>query len=71
LGIQQSPILLDNTTTLAPPGSIKLEIPSAKDVEFENLGTTVEVPINGTMEAANQTWKLAQYVVPYLQACIT
>jgi carbonic anhydrase len=60
-GTTQSPILLNKTSTLAPEGSIKLHVPKAYNVEFENLGTTVEVVINGTLEAANKKWKLAQF----------
>jgi len=60
-GTHQSPILLDSTSALAPSGTIKLIIPEASNVEFENLGTNVEVVMNGTLEVANSTWRLAQF----------
>jgi len=60
-GTNQSPILINTTSALAPSGSINLNVPEATNVTFENLGTNVEVVINGTLEAANSTWKLAQF----------
>jgi hypothetical protein len=54
------PPLLDQQT-VSPPGSINLHISPQKDVEFENLGTNVEVVCNGTLEAVNTIWKLAQF----------
>ncbi|KAF7974788.1 hypothetical protein HWV62_11275 [Athelia sp. TMB] len=61
-GTNQSPILLNSSSTsTASYGSIKLDVPTAKDVIFQNLGTNVEVLMNGTLAAANTTWKLAQF----------
>ncbi|KAF7974789.1 hypothetical protein HWV62_11277 [Athelia sp. TMB] len=61
-GTNQSPILLDSSSAhTAPHGSIKLDVPPAKNVVFENLGTNVEVIINGTLKAAGKTYKLAQF----------
>ncbi|KIM90522.1 hypothetical protein PILCRDRAFT_1805 [Piloderma croceum F 1598] len=47
-GTNQSPILLNSSSETAPSGSIQLDIPDASDVEFENIGTIVEVEVNGT-----------------------
>jgi len=60
-GTNQSPILINTTSAQAPAGSIKLNVPEAHDVVFENLGTNVEVVMNGTLKAAGSTWKLSQF----------
>ncbi|KZP22736.1 carbonic anhydrase [Athelia psychrophila] len=60
-GTNQSPILLNTTSSLAPSGSITLAVPPAKNVVFENLGTNVEVIMNGTLQAGNAAWNLAQF----------
>jgi carbonic anhydrase len=45
---QQSPIDVTNTsTTLVTTGEVKIAIPSLEEAEFENLGTTVEVVMEG------------------------
>ncbi|KAF8848927.1 carbonic anhydrase [Acephala macrosclerotiorum] len=45
---QQSPIDVTNTsTTLVAAGEVKITIPDIQEAEFENLGTTVEVVMEG------------------------
>lgn len=45
---QQSPIDVTNTsTTLTVLGEVKLSIPNLEEAEFENLGTTIEVVMEG------------------------
>lgn len=45
---QQSPIDVTNTsTTLINAGEVKIAIPDIQEAEFENLGTTVEVVMEG------------------------
>lgn len=60
-GTNQSPILLNTTTSRAPYGSITLNVPSTDSAVLVNLGTNVEVILNGTLKAANSTWKLLQF----------
>ena len=59
--VQQSPILVNSTTSLAPAGSVILDVPYARDVDFENIGTNVEVIMNGTLQAGNESWTLSQF----------
>ncbi|KIM90524.1 hypothetical protein PILCRDRAFT_1806 [Piloderma croceum F 1598] len=60
-GTHQSPILINTTSAQVPPGSVKLNVPNARNASFENLGTNVEIVVNGTLQAANSTWKLSQF----------
>jgi carbonic anhydrase len=60
-GTNQSPILLDSSSTISPAGSVLLNIPLAHNVVFENLGTTAEVLISGSLYAGNASWNLAQF----------
>ncbi|KZP22746.1 carbonic anhydrase [Athelia psychrophila] len=60
-GTNQSPILLNTTSSLAPSGSITLAVPPARNVVFENIGTNVEVVMNGTLKAGNAAWNLKQF----------
>ncbi|CAH0054007.1 unnamed protein product [Clonostachys solani] len=59
----QSPINLNSSIPVAPGNrSLTLNITSyAEGAEFENLGTTLEVPANGTFTTANNTYNLAQF----------
>jgi len=60
-GTHQAPtIISSNSTPTVPPGSVKVKIPIST-VIFENLGTTVEVPMNGTFTALNTTYALKQF----------
>ena len=58
---QQSPILLNSTTTRVPQGNIILDVPYARDVKFENLGTNVEVVMNGSLHVGDESWTLVQF----------
>ncbi|KAF2467146.1 carbonic anhydrase [Lindgomyces ingoldianus] len=58
-GKQQSPINIDDSISLATEAPV-LDIPEQK-VEFENLGTTVEVIVNGTTKFAGQDFRLKQF----------
>ncbi|KAI9849704.1 MAG: hypothetical protein M1837_002830 [Sclerophora amabilis] len=61
-GNNQSPIVIDSTTKVSPASEISLEIPDYPDgAEFENLGTTVEVIVNGTLKISGKEYKLAQF----------
>lgn len=45
---QQSPIDVTNTsTTLMAPGTLDIKIPNVEAAEFENIGTTIEVVMEG------------------------
>lgn len=61
-GRRQSPIDLD-TTIMKEPGSMfpfkVQDYPQGST--FENLGTTVEVPANGTLHIKDKVYKLAQF----------
>jgi carbonic anhydrase len=45
---KQSPIDVTNTsTTLVAPGALAITIPNIEAAEFENIGTTIEVVMEG------------------------
>ncbi|KAG9189683.1 hypothetical protein G6011_06551 [Alternaria panax] len=58
-GTNQSPINIDASITAAP-SKPTLDIPSA-EVVFENLGTTIEVVVNGTTSYAGTNYRLVQF----------
>ncbi|KAH6878184.1 hypothetical protein J4E91_000233 [Alternaria rosae] len=58
-GMNQSPINIDATITAAS-GRPVLDIPDA-EVIFENLGTTIEVVVNGTTSYAGTNFRLVQF----------
>lgn len=58
-GKNQSPINIDATVSLATENPI-LDIPE-QPVEFENLGTTIEVIVNGTTTFAGSDFRLRQF----------
>ncbi|KAI4617505.1 hypothetical protein J4E80_005708 [Alternaria sp. BMP 0032] len=58
-GTNQSPINIDATITAAS-GRPVLDIPDA-EVIFENLGTTIEVVVNGTTSYAGTNFRLVQF----------
>lgn len=58
-GVNQSPINIDASVTRAPSKPV-LNIPKAS-VEFENLGTTIEVITNGTTTYAGTDFRLVQF----------
>lgn len=62
-GTSQSPIDLTASTFTKEAGSgfvLKIADQPA-GAEFENLGTNVEVVVNGTLENAGKTFKMAQF----------
>lgn len=60
-GTQQSPINVDQTIQVVKAGTVKANIPVQEDVAFENLGSTVEVILNGKTVIGNQTFTLQQF----------
>jgi carbonic anhydrase len=61
-GKTQSPIILNSSIPTVPGSSISVSIvdyPSG--AEFENLGTNVEVVVNGSLTDGSKTFKLAQF----------
>ncbi|KAL7943736.1 carbonic anhydrase [Trichoderma barbatum] len=58
----QSPINLDHSITQVPGSSVSFKVDAYPyGSEFENLGTTVEVPVNGTLVSDGKTFRLAQF----------
>ncbi|KAK1238093.1 hypothetical protein MKX08_002672 [Trichoderma sp. CBMAI-0020] len=61
-GQHQSPVVLDSSIATAHGDSISFTVDSYPfGAEFENLGSTVEVPVNGTLKAGGKDYKLAQF----------
>lgn len=61
-GKNQSPINLDSSITTAHGSSVTFKVDAyPHGAEFENLGTTVEVPVNGSLVADGKSYKLAQF----------
>ncbi|RFU25771.1 hypothetical protein B7463_g10562, partial [Scytalidium lignicola] len=61
-GTRQSPInLITGSITVDSGAAYKLAIADTPEAEFENLGTTIEVPITGTLETAVQSYILKQF----------
>jgi carbonic anhydrase len=58
-GSNQSPINLDDTISLATEAPV-VDIPE-QEAEFENLGTTLEVILNGTTSFAGSDFRLKQF----------
>jgi carbonic anhydrase len=64
VGMNQSPIDIGNSsmTSVASGSSINLSIPDyPSGAKFENLGTTVEVVVNGSLVDGSKTYALAQF----------
>ncbi|QDS77878.1 hypothetical protein FKW77_000379 [Venturia effusa] len=59
-GENRSPINIDSSIQKAICAP-KIHIPQIERAEFENLGTTIEVIVNGTTEFANKTFSLKQF----------
>ncbi|KAF5361476.1 hypothetical protein D9758_006220 [Tetrapyrgos nigripes] len=59
-GKTQSPIVLDDTVSFAEEAP-KVVIDNVEEAEFENLGTTIEVIVNGTTSFAGTDFSLAQF----------
>lgn len=61
-GTHQSPINIHSSTITKVPGStIKVDIPNSDDSEFLNLGTTIEVLVNGSLELDGKSFSLKQF----------
>lgn len=61
-GEHQSPINLDSSISTIKGSSISFSVDSYPfGAELENLGSTVEVPVNGTLKANGKTYSLAQF----------
>ena len=58
--MQQSPIVLDDTIHRAANKPV-ITIPTVEDAELENLGTTLEVAINGTTVFRGAEYTLRQF----------
>lgn len=58
-GTNQSPINIDQSITAAAAKPV-LDIPQ-QEVEFENLGTTIEVIVNGTTTVGTEQFRLKQF----------
>lgn len=59
-GRNQSPINLDSTIPVAQQAP-SIDIPNPQGAEFENLGSTVEVFLNGTTNFGGTEFKLKQF----------
>lgn len=63
-GQHQSPIVLDYSIATARGSSIAFSVDAYPfGAEFENLGSTLEVPVNGSLEASGKNYELAQFHV--------
>ncbi|KAL7273373.1 hypothetical protein RUND412_003774 [Rhizina undulata] len=60
-GSTQSPINIDNTTAILASKVPKVVIPNVEAAEFENLGSTIEVVVNGTTTFAGKDFSLKQF----------
>ncbi|KAG2171431.1 hypothetical protein INT43_009092 [Umbelopsis isabellina] len=60
MGTMQSPINIDTDIGLAME-KVVLKIPDVSSAKFENLGTNVEVVVNGTLLVGRKEYKLQQF----------
>ncbi|KAK2873754.1 hypothetical protein FQN49_002100 [Arthroderma sp. PD_2] len=61
-GLTQSPIVIDSQAIqIAAKGSVKVDIPTARMADFENLGSTVEVVASGKLRVRNKVYRLVQF----------
>ncbi|KAH8799839.1 alpha carbonic anhydrase [Xylogone sp. PMI_703] len=61
-GTNQSPInLVTGSITVDSGAAYKFAIADVPEAELENLGTTIEVPINGTLQTAVRSYTLKQF----------
>ncbi|KKZ65827.1 hypothetical protein EMCG_01212 [[Emmonsia] crescens] len=60
IGTNQSPIDIDSSITQVPVGFLSMDVP-VQDVKFENLGTNVEVVLQGTTRVNGREFLLEQF----------
>ncbi|CAK7218411.1 hypothetical protein SBRCBS47491_003500 [Sporothrix bragantina] len=61
-GKNQSPIdIVTQSIEYASASSLNFSVPAVPSAKFENLGTNVEVVINGSLVTSNLTYQLAQF----------
>jgi carbonic anhydrase len=61
-GQNQSPIDIKTAETAkTKAGDVKMDIPAGQKMTFENLGTNVEVLVEGTTTMGNRKFKLKQF----------
>lgn len=61
-GLNQSPINIDSTViTTTGVGAVNMSIPAGRKLTFENLGTNVEVLVEGMTMLAGQQYNLKQF----------
>ena len=61
-GLKQSPINIKTAEIMKTnPGDVRMEIPAGQEMTFENLGTNVEVLVEGTTMVAGRKFKLKQF----------
>jgi hypothetical protein len=61
VGTTQSPIILDSAIPIEGRGFVQMAIAPQHDLPFENLGTTVEVVVDGTTVVGNASFTLKQF----------
>ena len=62
MGKRQSPIVLNATVPIMNGSSLNISIEDyPKGAEFENIGTSLEVFVNGTLNVNSKIFKLAQF----------
>lgn len=62
LGMRQSPINIEaEEIAMTEPGDVTLDIPADQELTFENLGTNVEVLLEGTTMVGDKKFKLKQF----------
>jgi carbonic anhydrase len=61
-GLKQSPINIKTAEiTKTKPGDVRMDIPAGQEMTFENLGTNVEVLVEGTTMVGEKKFKLKQF----------
>jgi carbonic anhydrase len=61
-GLNQSPIdIKAANSTKTKPGDVSMDIPAGQNMTFENLGTNVEVLVEGTTMVGQRKFKMKQF----------
>jgi carbonic anhydrase len=60
-GTSQSPIVITDSTATSPGNFILFDIPDVRAAKFENLGTNVEVVVNGTISVSGKDYSVQQF----------